>query len=152
MKLLIGTNIKLLSLCLLMLRGTAGIILFITGSGKTLQWFHGFGMDATIQFFSQMGFSSFWAYVSSYTEFIGGFLLMIGFLTRPAAIAVFINMLVATIVAWPNGFVSQQPASFPFSLMISALVVILAGPMMFSVDYLLQRTPLLQQQKAGNKY
>ena len=65
------------------------------GSGKALGWFGGFGMAKTIGFYKMSGFSVLETYLSSYTEFIGGFLFIIGFLTRPAAIAVLINMIVA---------------------------------------------------------
>ena len=42
--------------------------------------------------------------LSCYTELIGGSLLTVGLLTRPAAFAVMINMLIATIVMLPKGF------------------------------------------------
>jgi len=69
------------------------------------------------------------------TELIGGLLLIAGLLTRPAAFAVTINMLVATVVTLPRGFL--MVAAYPFSLMIGALVVQLAGPMAYSLDSLL---------------
>jgi putative oxidoreductase len=135
-KLLTGTNPKLLSSCLLLLRITVGVILFIVGAGKVLGWFGGFGMQTTINFFvTKEGFSSLLAYLSSYTEFIGGFLLVVGLLTRPVAFAIVINMAVATIVSLPRGFVAG--AAYPFSFMISAVIILLAGPMLFSLDSLI---------------
>lgn len=135
MKLLTFTNVTLLNLSLLLLRLSVGIILFIAGAGKVLGWFGGQGMDATIDIFvSQMSIHPVLAYLSCYTEFIGGFLLIVGLLTRPAAFAITINMLVATIVTLPNGFMTG--ASYPFSMMVSSLVILLAGPMGYSLDAL----------------
>jgi putative oxidoreductase len=115
-----------------------GVILFIVGSGKVLGWFGGFGMETTINFFvTKQGFSVLLAYMSSYTEFIGGFLLIVGLLTRPAAFAVMINMVVATIVSLPRGFVGG--AAYPFTFLISAVIILLAGPMIYSIDSLLLR-------------
>ena len=137
-KLLTGTNPKLLSSCLLLLRITVGVILFIVGAGKVLGWFGGFGMQTTINFFvTKEGFSVLLAYLSSYTEFIGGFLLVVGLLTRPVAFAIAINMAVATIVSLPRGFVAG--AAYPFSFMINAVIILLAGPMLFSLDSLIFR-------------
>lgn len=139
MKLLIATNTRLLDVSLLLLRLTVGIILFLAGAGKVFGWFGGMGIEATIDIFvSKMGIHPILAYLSCYTEFIGGFLLIVGLLTRPAAFAIMINMLVATLVTLPNGFLTG--ASYPFSLMISSLIILLAGPMAYSMDaWLLSR-------------
>ena len=133
MKLLTGTNATLLDISLLLLRLAVGIILFAAGAGKVFGWFGGQGIDATIDIFvTKMGIHPVLAYLSCYTEFIGGFLLIIGFFTRPAAFAITINMLVATFVTLPNGFLVG--ASYPFSMMVSSLVILLAGPMAYSLD------------------
>lgn len=133
MNLLIKTNTTLLNVSLLLLRLAVGIILFLAGAGKVFGWFGGQGIEATINIFvSQMGIHPILAYLSCYTEFIGGFLLIVGLLTRPAALAIAINMLVAAIVTLPNGFLAGS--SYPFSLMISSLIILLAGPMAYSVD------------------
>ncbi len=120
-----------------MLRCTIGIILFVVGSGKVLGWFGGFGMETTIKFFAQVGISVPLTYLSSYTEFIGGLLLAVGLFTRPAAFAVMINMLVATIVTLPNGFIATNGASYPFIFFIISIVILFAGPMAYSVDNIL---------------
>jgi len=132
-KLLMGTDDRMLSVCLFLLRCTAGIILFVAGASKVMGWFGGMGMETTVQNFAKSGISPFLAYVSSYTEFIGGALLMIGFLTRPVAFAVMINMLVATIKLMPKGFFFGG-AAYPFTLLIISIVVLLAGPMTYSID------------------
>lgn len=132
---LIKTNTALLSVSVLLLRIALGGILFLAGAGKALGWFGGVGMEATLDGFSQMGMGAPLAYLSTYAEFIGGFLIVIGLLTRPAALALTINMLVATIVSLPQGF--MMGASYPFSLFMVSLAVLISGPMSISADALL---------------
>lgn len=135
MKLLTQTNSKTLSFCLLLLRCMVGVILFAGGAGKALGWFGGFGMEMTAKYYGMSGISEPWAYISAYSEFIGGFLIIIGLLTRPAAFAIMINMIGATVLTMPKGFLMGM-AAYPFSLMVSALIIVLAGPMQFSLDWL----------------
>ena len=134
MKILTQTNNNLHSISILLLRLTIGIILFVAGAGKVMGWFGGMGLETTIGIFtSKMHIPAFLAYLSCFTEFIGGFLLIIGLLTRPAAVAVFINMLVATIVMAPNGFL-KGGAAYPLTLTIISLIILLSGPMVYSLD------------------
>ena len=135
-KLLTGSGTSLLSICILLLRLTLGGILFMAGSGKVLGWFGGFGITATLGFYAKSGISVPFAYLSCYTEFIGGFFLAIGLFTRPAAFAVMINMLVAFMVTLPNGFI-MGGASYPFSFLISSIIILLSGPLAYSIDYLI---------------
>jgi len=136
-RLLTETNIKLLDLCLLLLRCTVGLILFGVGSGKVFGWFGGYGLELTIRNFVTMGIPAPLAYLSTFTELIGGSLLMVGLFTRPAAFAVMMNMLVATVLTLPMGFFTT--AAYPLSLMNSAVIILLAGPMAYSLDSLLLR-------------
>jgi putative oxidoreductase len=137
MKPLIETNTRALHIAILLLRIMAGLILFVAGAGKVMGWFGGFGMHSTIEMFkTNMHLSTFWIYVSCYTEFIGGLLIMIGLLTRIAAVALFINMLVATLsVGFAKFFMGG--AAYPCLLMVIFLVIVLTGPMLFSIDALL---------------
>jgi putative oxidoreductase len=134
-----GSNESLLSLGLLFLRCLIGILLFIAGAGKLFGLFGGYGMEATIEGFSKIGIPVVLTYMSTYTELLGGILLTIGLLTRPVAFAVMINMLVATIVTLPSGFMGPTGAQTPFMFLVIDIVILLAGPMKFSVDRLLVR-------------
>ena len=134
---LTGTDTRLIDIGTLLLRCILGIILFVVGAGKVLGWFGGSGFQTTIQFYNKIGYSVFLTYLSCYTEFIGGFLIIIGLLTRPVLIAVIINMIIATSVMLPNGFLGSGGASYPFTFLIIAIVVLLTGPMKISIDYLL---------------
>lgn len=133
---LISYDKNLLNTGILLLRCTVGIIIFMVGSGKVAGWFGGFGLHTSIQFYIKMGIAVPLAYASIFTEFIGGFLLTAGLFTRPAAFAVTINMAVATLIMLPKGFVSGG-ASYPFSLFIIAMAIMLTGPMDFSLDALI---------------
>ncbi|MDR3627323.1 MAG: DoxX family protein [Ignavibacteriaceae bacterium] len=134
--LLTKSDKRLLNFGILLLRLTLGGILFVAGAGKVLGWFGGFGLTVTLGYYAKSGISTPFAYLSCYTEFIGGFLLAVGLLTRPAAFAVMINMLVAFIVTLPGGFI-MGGASYPFSFLISAIIILLSGPLAYSLDYIL---------------
>lgn len=133
-RLLIGSDTRLQDVCQLLLRCTAGSILFVIGSGKVLGWFGGKGLVATVHMFvTGMGIPAPLAYLSCFTELIGGGLLILGLLTRPAALAVAINMAVATVVMLPKGFFFGG-AAYPFTLLVISVVVLLCGPMALSLD------------------
>lgn len=136
-KVLRSTTTSSLSTGILLLRLTIGILLFIAGSGKALGWFGGYGAEKSLQFYNQMGFSTFLGYLSIYTEFIGGFLLIIGFFTRFAAFAITINMAVATLVSLPRGFMGPTGAQTPFIFLVCAVVILITGPMVYSIDYVI---------------
>ncbi len=126
-------NIKILNLSLLLLRLGVGLVLFVAGAGKIFGWFGGFGAETTIQYYVSMGIPVSLAYISMYTEFIGGILLIVGLFTRIAALLILINMLVASFVTWPAGFLAGS--AFPILLAVNAAVVMLVGPMRYSLDY-----------------
>ena len=66
-------------------------------------------------------------------EFIGGFLIITGLLTRFASIALLINMLVATLlVGFKNFFLGG--AAYPCLLFVIFLVFVLTGPLAYSID------------------
>ena len=136
LKIINETSPRLISFGLLLLRCTLGILLFIAGSGKLFGWFSGYGIKATLEGFSKIGISIPLIYLSLYTEFLGGLLITIGLLTRPAAFAVMINMLVATLITLPNGFIGPTGAQTPFMFLVIDIVILLCGPMSFSLDTL----------------
>ncbi len=127
-------NANTIHAALFLLRIMTGLIMFVAGAGKVMGWFGGFGMEQTLVMFKTgMSLAPFWVYVSCYTEFLGGALLMLGFLTRPAALFVFINMLVAVIIHGTDKFFFGGGA-YPSLIMICALVFLLCGAGAWSVD------------------
>ncbi len=132
-----NTNSGLQNIALLLGRCTIGVLLFMAGSGKLFGWFGGYGLEPSLQGYGKLGISVPLAYLSIYTEFIGGFLLTIGLFTRPAAFAIMINMAVATILTLPSGFMGPTGAQSPFIFLIIDLMILLAGPKEYSIDMLI---------------
>lgn len=82
-------------------------------------------MNQTVAMFSTMGFTAFWAWVASLTEFIGGIMLVVGIGTQIAGILLLITMAVAVIkVTGPNGFMMSMS---PIALGAAALAIGLSG-------------------------
>jgi len=77
-------------------------------------------MASTIGFFGQMGFSPFWAYLTSYTELIGGVLIALGLWTCLASVVLSIVMLVATYVSYKG--MGIQGMMGPLSLLAPLIV------------------------------
>jgi putative oxidoreductase len=149
MKFLTETNTRLVDTAILLLRCMVGLIFFVAGAGKVFGLFGGMGLKTTIEIFkTNMNIAAPWAYLSCYTELIGGFLLIIGLFTRPAAFALVINMLVATVLVGPDKFFMGGGA-YPCSLMVSSLVILLTGPMAYSVDAWLFNRNKMQLVKAA---
>lgn len=141
MKPLIDTNNRTLSAAILLLRIMAGLILFVGGAGKVMGWFGGFGIPATLEMFkNNVHLSAFWTYLSCYTEFIGGFLIIIGLLTRFAAFALVINMLTATLLSgFKNFFMGELP--------IPACCLLFSWRLFWQGQWIIVLMPCLQKEK-----
>ena len=86
-------------------RVVLGVIFFAHGAQKVLGWFGGYGLKGTTGYFTSMGLPLPIAYLVCFFEFLGGIGLVLGLLTRPAALAVAIVMAGAIVtVHWANGF------------------------------------------------
>ncbi len=134
MKLLIDSNQNLKNTGILLLRIAVGFIIFSHGAGKVLGWFGGQGLAPTIQGFVNFMHIPVWlAYLSTFTEFIGGILIILGLITRPAALALIINMIVASSMMLQKSFVGG--ADFPLTLLFAYLAILIIGPLNFSLDY-----------------
>lgn len=96
------------------------------------------GMSKHMQFVSSLGLPGWLAIPSAGAEFIGGALLILGFLTRYAGIFVLINMLVAIFkVHLHNGLKGPGGYEFPLSLAAIAFAMIFFGGGHISVDWLI---------------
>jgi putative oxidoreductase len=135
-KLFIGSNDRLMSWGILILRVAIGSVMLAHGSQKVLGVFGGKGLDATVSMMSAgLGLPAFFIYLSTFTEFLGGIALLFGVLTRFFGIAVLTNMLVAVYaVHMKNGFFAPTGFEFPWTLAMIALGIIMMGPGEFSLD------------------
>lgn len=124
----------------LVLRLTLGVIMIPHGMQKLFGAFGGSGLEGTANFFAKIGLTpgNFWARVAALVEFGGGLFLLVGFLTRLAALLVAVEMATAILkVHVPKFFVSQGGMEFPMAVAVVAIAVALvlpgAGPL--SVDH-----------------
>ncbi|MFC3076127.1 DoxX family protein [Shinella pollutisoli] len=79
-----------------LLRVVAGLLLVTHGYGKILNPFGASGMVESLGFYP----GAFWSPLLAVTEFFGGILIAIGLLTRPAAFAATIVLLVTVYFHW----------------------------------------------------
>src|SRR5208337_3423188 len=129
------------------LRLVLGVVFFAHGAQKMLGWFGGFGFHGTMGFFTHMGMPAPVAFLIICTEFFGGLGLIVGLLTRIAALGVAGDMIGAIfIVHMPNGFFmnwmgTQKGEGFEFHLLALAMAaaLLLRGAGAFSVDRALSK-------------
>src|SRR5439155_26965154 len=88
------------------LRLVLGVVFFAHGAQKMLGWFGGFGFSGTMGFFTgTMHIPAPLAFLAIAAEFFGSLGLILGFLTRIAALGIATNMIVAIFtVHLANGF------------------------------------------------
>jgi putative oxidoreductase len=124
---------RLQPLALFALRLCLGAIMIAHGKEKVFG-----GMGKHIAFIHSLGvpLPTVMAYLSAGAEFIGGILLVVGFVTRFASLAVLIDMLVAIFkVHFKNGFTGQGNYQVPLALAVIAFAVILFGAGPISLDW-----------------
>lgn len=130
----------------LVVRIALGVVFFAHGAQKTLGWFGGRGLSATIAGFRQMNIAPAATVLAAFTETFGGLALIVGLLTRPVAIGLIIVMLVAVAkVHARNGFFlnfALTPGKghgyeFNFVLIAMALSILIGGAGALSVDRLI---------------
>ena len=126
------------SLALAILRIAVGITFIAHGSQKIFT----FGFAGISGGFAQMGvpFPGFMGPFIALLEFFGGIALVIGLLTRLAALGLLFDMLGAiAFVHFKGGFFLPKGYEFAFLLLVANLVLVLAGAGEFSLDNVLRR-------------
>ena len=125
---------KFRDLGLLLLRAVIGSYLaFGHGWGKIAggpeQWA---GLGGTMEIFG-LGFApTFWGFMAAFAEFACALLVVVGFLTRPAALLVVINMAVAA-TAHITGAIDGGPEmALLYGFVFLSLILI--GPGKYSID------------------
>jgi putative oxidoreductase len=131
----------------LVLRVVLGVTFAAHGAQKLFGWFGGGGIRGTTAFFHTVGLPApgVFAYVVGITEFFGGVLLLLGFLTVVAAAGLIIDMAVAiATVSHAFSFFSQQKVGYGWELNLAliglAAAVLLIGAGAWSVDAALRLT------------
>ena len=123
---------------LLILRIVAGLLLAAHGSQKLFGWFGGYGLAGSAPFFEKLGLApgQGWALAAALVEGVGGVLLILGLLTRVAALAVIALMAVAVLqVHLANGFFwTSMGWEYPAFWGVVAFVILLRGGGPLSLD------------------
>src|SRR5690606_19887983 len=78
-------------------------------------------------------YPAFWGFMAGFAEAVGGLLLLMGMLFRPANIFLALTMLVAGLNHLASGY-GLAGSSQPFELMFVFIALIFIGPGKYSVD------------------
>ena len=127
----------------LALRIPVGIIFAAHGAQKLFGWFGGYGLEGTGGWMDSIGLSPgvVMAFLAGAAEFFGGIALVLGLLTRPAAFALGMAMLVAIFaVHFQNGlFMSNNGYEFGLALLAASVSLLFSGAGKASVDSMLAK-------------
>lgn len=122
----------------LILRVPVGLILAAHGAQKLFGWFNGNGLAGTAQWLASLGMEPGYlmAILAGSAEFFGGLALVLGLLTRPAAMVAAFTMLVAIFsVHIGNGlFASDGGYEYALVLMVALIALAVEGGGYLSMD------------------
>jgi putative oxidoreductase len=120
------------------IRIIVGIIFAAHGAQKLFGMFGGYGIAGTAQYMESVGLAPghLMAILAGGTEFFGGLALIIGLLTRPAALGLTILSLVAIFsVHIHNGlFMANNGYEFALALLGGSIAVLIEGAGKLSLD------------------
>jgi putative oxidoreductase len=132
-----------------LIRITLGVIFFAHGAQKLFGWFGGVGLKDTMRTMHQfLGLPIPVAFLAIATEFFGGTGLMVGLLSRVAALGIGVTMVAAILMVhgryglFLNWFGDRKGHGFEYHLLAIALaaVIIARGAGAVSLDRLLYRS------------
>jgi putative oxidoreductase len=126
------------SIGLLVARIVIGLLMAAHGAQKIFGWFGGYGLNATGQFFEQIGFhpGTAFAGAAAISEILSGLLVALGFL-GPAGPALMISVMIvaAVTVHWEHGiFASKNGIELPLLYGTAALGLAVTGFGQYSLD------------------
>jgi putative oxidoreductase len=128
---------RLQPLALLIMRLALGAIMVVHGYHNVFG-----GLHHHVQMVAGLGLPRWLGYVSSFTEFLGGFLILAGLFTRVAAFAVFVDLVVALWkVHLHNGLIGSpdRPGyEFPLAVAALAFALIFFGGGAIAMDHVLR--------------
>ena len=126
------------SLGLLIARIVIGLLMAGHGAQKLFGWFGGYGLTATGEFMTQLGFTPGrkFAAAASITEVVAGLLITFGFL-GPIGPALMLSVMIvaAVTVHWKNGvFAGTNGIELPLLYAAAAIGLGLTGYGQYSID------------------
>ena len=123
---------RLQPLALLVMRLALGAVMLVHGYHKVFG-----GLHHHVETVTRLGLPAWSAYLSAYTEFLGGLLLLIGLFTRIAALGIFINLSVAILkVHLQKGMMAPGGYEFPMALAALAFGLIFLGAGQIAFDHI----------------
>ena len=138
----VGTALQ--SPLLLLIRLCWGIQFFMTGLGKLMH------IQKVIDFFTSIPivFPAANAYLVGCTEMLGGALLTLGFASRLVSLPLAFTLVVAYLTTEKDAlkslftFTDIDPflTAAPFLFLFAAIIILVFGPGIFSIDYLIERS------------
>lgn len=132
----------------LFIRGMLGVVMFPHGAQKAFGWFHGPGVQGTLNAFSDMGFPVWSTYILIFLESAGAVFLIAGVLTRIWALGFLISITICMALNhiqhgfFMNWYGQKQGEGFEFHLLVIAicLSLIISGSGRYSFDHLIGKS------------
>lgn len=124
-------------------RVVVGLFLMPHGAQKLFGMFGGYGLEGTGAFFDSNGLTPGYtiALLVGSVEFFGGLAIALGLLTRPAAIAATVLLLVASTVHIGKGFFwTDGGFEYPILWAAATIYLLIRGGGRYSLDRLIGRT------------
>lgn len=132
------TGTPMLDLAFLIARILIGLLMAAHGAQKLFGWFGGHGLQATGEFFGQLGFrpARLFATAAALGELLSGLLIAVGLFGPIGPALMLAVMVVAAIsVHWRNGlFATNNGIELPLLYSIAAIRFALTGPGRYSLD------------------
>lgn len=120
------------------LRVALGVIFVVHGAQKLFGWFGGAGLESTASFMASHGLEPgpVWALIAGVVELLGGLALLLGFLTRWAAIGLTIRTAAALVlVNAAAGFSATRGGiEIPLALLGGLLALACTGAQHYALD------------------
>lgn len=122
---------RLQPLALLVMRLALGAVMVAHGYQNLFRHLHDH-----VRLVASLGLPAWLGYVSSFAEFAGGLLVLIGLFTRAAAFALCIDLIVAIWkVNLHNGLIGDRGYEFPLALATLAFALIFLGGGPIAMDH-----------------
>jgi putative oxidoreductase len=123
----------------------AGLLFLRAGIGLSFVIFHGWGkifggperwlkVGSSMEYLGIDFLPVFWGLMASLAEFLGGILLVLGFLFRPALVLMIITMFVAAFQHFAKGDPILR-AAYPIEMGIVFIALFMLGPGKYTLNY-----------------
>src|SRR5438270_13224596 len=122
---------RLQPLALFVMRLALGAVMLVHGYHKVFG-----GLHRHVEMVTHLGLPAWSAYLSAYTEFLGGLLILLGLFTRIAALGICTDLSVAILkVHLHNGLMGPGGYEFPLAVAALAFGLIFFGGGSIAIDH-----------------